>query len=94
MTSMPDPDPFLQAIQRSQEAALSAFESWTKTAQQTFGQMPGAVNPNQVVDQFFDFATAMLAFQREFTKTLIGASTQAVEAVRPRGGEGGAEEGS
>jgi hypothetical protein len=90
---MPDPDPLLQAIQRSQEAALNAFGSWTKTAQQTFGQMPGAVNPSQVVDQFFDFATAMLGFQRQFTKTLIGASTEAVEAARPRGGEARVAEG-
>jgi hypothetical protein len=95
MTWTPDsnPDPFLDAMRRSQEAALNAFEAWTQTVQQPIGQAPQAVNPNQVVDQFFDFATEMLKFQREFAKTLVGASRQAVEAARSRSGEGGVAEG-
>jgi hypothetical protein len=89
-----DPDPFMDAMRRSQEAVLGAFEAWTRTVQQQpFGQTPEGVNPNQAVDQFFDFARTVLEFQRALTKTLVGASSRAVEAARPQGGEGGVAEG-
>jgi hypothetical protein len=95
MTSTPDTDPFLDAMRQGQEAALNALESWTKAVQQTFGQAAGATpttgtfDPNQFVDQYFNFAEAVLRLQRQFAKTLMGASRQAVEAAQPGGGEGG-----
>jgi hypothetical protein len=98
MTSIQEP--FLDAMRKSQEAVINAFESWTRTVQQTFGQatsatpMPGAVDPTEVVDQVFDFAEKLLESQRQFTKNLISASAQAAEAVQRQtpgetGGEGG-----
>jgi hypothetical protein len=98
MTSIQEP--FLDAMRQSQQAALSAFESWTKTVQQTFGQATsgtpgtGTVDPNEVVDQVFDFAEKMLETQRQFAKNLMSASVQAAEAVQRQSvGEGGGEGG-
>jgi hypothetical protein len=98
MTSIQEP--FLDALRQSQQAALTAFESWTKTVQQTFGQAAsgastaGTVDPNEVVDQVFDFAEKMLETQRQFAKNLMAASVSAAEAVQRQSvGEGGGEGG-
>jgi hypothetical protein len=97
MTSIQEP--FLDAMRQSQQAALTAFESWTKTVQQTFGQATsgattGTVDPNEVVDQVFDFAEKMLETQRQFAKNLMAASVSAAEAVQRQSvGEGGGEGG-
>jgi hypothetical protein len=92
MTSLPEP--FLDAMRQSQQAVLSAFESWTKTMQQTFGQAtstttPESVDVNEIVDQVFDFAEKMLESQRQFAKNLVAVSASAAEAARPGAGEGG-----
>jgi hypothetical protein len=92
MTSLQEP--FLDAMRQSQQAVLNAFESWTKSVQQTFGAATsgtaqvGSVDPNEIVDQVFDFAEKMLESQRQFAKNLMAASAQAAEAARPRTGEG------
>jgi hypothetical protein len=97
MTSMQEP--FTDAMRQSQQAVLTAFESWTKLVQQMFGQAteatptPGSVDPTQIVDQVFDFAAQLLESQRQFAKTLMAASAQALEATRPRSGEGEGVEG-
>jgi len=88
------PEPFLDAMRQSQQAVLSAFESWTKTMQQTFGQAtstatPESVDVNEIVDQVFDFAEKMLESQRQFAKNLMAVSASAAEAARPIAGEGG-----
>jgi hypothetical protein len=99
MTSIPDPDSFLDAMRQSQEAAVKAFESWTKTTQQPSGQAsgevptPDIVDLNQIVDQLFDFADATLQLQRQFAKGLLWASTQAVQAAQARSGDEEAMEG-
>ena len=97
MTSIQEP--FIDAMRKSQEAVLNAFESWTRTVQQTFGQatsgtpMTGTIDPNEVVDQVFDFAEKLLESQRQFAKNLMSASQQAAEVVQRQttgdGGEGG-----
>jgi hypothetical protein len=92
MTSLQEP--FLDAMRQSQQAVLNAFESWTKSVQQTFGQATagapsvGSVDPNEIVDQVFDFAEKLLEGQRQFAKNLMAASAQAAEAARPRTGDG------
>jgi hypothetical protein len=93
MTSIPEPDRFVDAMRQSQEAAVKAFESWTRTMQQPFGQAsgamptPGMVDLNPIVDQLFDFADATLQLQRQLAKGLLWASTQAVQAAQPRSGD-------
>ena len=66
-------DKYADAMRTSQAAVVAAFESWTKSAQRAIGAVPGVggpVEPQQVIDQVFDFAVKMLAVQREFAKSL------------------------
>ena len=46
--------------------------------------MPGAaaVDPQQVIDQVFDFATMLLNAQREFAKQLVATSTAAADSLK------------
>jgi hypothetical protein len=79
---MPTPqEQYAEAMRTSQEAVLGAVESWTKSFQSAFGQTPEvpspSVDPNQVIDQVFDFAEKMLEVQREFAKNLAQAATSA-----------------
>jgi hypothetical protein len=97
MTSIQEP--FADAMRQSQQAMLTAFDSWTKMVEQMFGQAtegtptPGSVDPSQIVDQVFDFAGQLLESQRQFAKTLMASSAEALEAARPRSGEGEGVEG-
>jgi len=57
-------DKYADAMRTSQAAVVAAFESWTKSAQRAIGAVPGVggpVEPQQVIDQVFDFAVKMLA---------------------------------
>lgn len=77
---------YAEAMRTSQEAVVGAVESWTKSVQKTFGQTPAipeaSVDPNQVIDQVFDFAEKMLEVQREFAKNLASTSTALGGALR------------
>jgi hypothetical protein len=79
-------DQYAKSLRKSQEAVVEAVQSWTKTAQSAFGAPPdrssGPFDPNQVIDQVFDFIEQMLAVQREFAKTLAATAASAGEAVR------------
>ena len=65
---------------------MQAFATWTDTAKGAWATTPGAatpeVDPQQVVDQVFDFAEKMLAVQREFAKSLAATAASATEAAR------------
>ena len=72
-------DQYRELVQQSQEAFQSAVETWTKTVQDTMSNAgvpanPAQVDPQQVVDQVFEFAERMLAMQRDFTRNLIQSS--------------------
>ena len=75
---------YTEAVKQTQEAALAAVDTWTRTVQDAFGQVPAAVpaNPTQVIDQVFDFAGKLLAAQREFAKNLVQTSTSVAETLR------------
>jgi len=76
---------YTEIVKQSQEAVLTAVEAWTKTVQDAFGQLPTAsvpVDPNQVIDQVFDFAGKLLAAQRDFAKNLVHTSTSVAETLR------------
>ncbi len=66
------------AARRGQEAITSAMQIWTDSFQMFMPvsdtRLRGAV---EAVDSMFDFAEQMLGTQREFTKTLLTATTSA-----------------
>jgi len=79
-------DQYSQAFKQTQETMLAAFDAWTHAFQQGLSQLPGAgaspVDPQQVIDQVFDFAAMVLNAQRDFAKQLIATSTVAVESIK------------
>jgi hypothetical protein len=84
MTSVQDA--YTQTLRSGQDAVVQAFEKWTDTAKSAWANTPGAVrpqaDPQQVIDQVFDFAEKMLAVQREFAKSLAATSAAAAESAR------------
>lgn len=75
---------YAELIKQSQDASIAAIETWNRTIQQAFGQLPTAapINPEQVIDQVYDFAGQVLAAQRDFAKQVIATGTAAAEKVR------------
>ncbi len=87
-------DQYRELVQQSQEAFQNAVETWTKTVQDTMSSAgvpasPAQVDPQQVVDQVFEFAERMLAMQRDFTRNLIQSSTALQQSVSQQGGQAG-----
>jgi hypothetical protein len=82
MTSIQDQ--YTDLIKQSQEASQAAIETWNRTIQQAFGQLPTPSfgSPEQVIDQVYDFAGQVLNAQREFAKQVIATGTAAAEKVR------------
>jgi len=85
---------YADSLRSGQEAVAKAIDAWTKSAQSAFGTQSsataGSFDPNQVIDQVFDFAEQMLRAQREYAKTLnatAASATQAARAHRDTGGE-------
>jgi hypothetical protein len=77
---------YAETIRTSQQAVVGAVEAWSKSLQSAFSS-PGlttasAVDPNQVIDQVFDFAEKMLEVQREFAKNLASTAAAAGETTR------------
>jgi len=75
---------YTEVVKQSQDAVLTAVDTWTRTVQDAFGQLPTAapVDPNQVIDQVFDFAGKLLGAQRDFAKHLVSTSTAAADTIR------------
>ena len=70
------------AAQQNQQAFQSAVDTWSKTVEQTVSAIPAnptQIDPQQVVNQVFDFAERMLAMQRDFTTNLL-ANTVALSS--------------
>jgi len=89
-------DQYRELVQQSQEAFQGAVETWTKTVRDTMdsaGDLPNRskVDPEQVVDQVFDFAERMLAMQRDLTRTLIQSSVALQQSVARPSGQDGAQ---
>jgi len=87
-------DQYREYVEQNQQAFQSAVETWSKTVEQTVSAIPTnptKVDPQQVVDQVFDFAGQMLQMQRDFTKNLL-SNTLALsnkvtgQAEQPDGG--------
>jgi len=75
---------YADTFKQTQETLLAAFDTWTHAFQQGLGQLSGGapVNPQQVIDQVFDFATMLLNAQRDFAKQLVATSTAAAETLK------------
>ena len=70
-------DQYRDYVEQNSQAFQTAVESWTKTVEQTVSAAPtnpAQVDPQQVVNQVFDFAEQMLAMQREFATGLLNNS--------------------
>jgi hypothetical protein len=80
---------FAESLRTGQEAAMQAVQSWTKSAESAFGsspEAPGQFDPNEVIDQVFNFAEQMLEAQREYAKTLAATAASVAEAARKETG--------
>lgn len=80
-------DTSAEAFRSGQDAVVAALESWSESAKNAWANAPGVsgqqvVDPQQVIDQVFDFAEKMLSVQREFAKSLAVTAASATESVR------------
>lgn len=67
-------DQYREYVDQNQQAFQTAVDTWSKTVEQTVSAIPTnptQVDPQQVVNQVFDFAERMLAMQRDFTTNLL-----------------------
>ena len=81
---MTSPQQYTDTFKQTQDTMIAAFDAWTQAFQQGLGQLPGAgaVDPQQVIDQVFDFATMVLNAQRDFAKQLVVAATEGLKNAR------------
>jgi hypothetical protein len=79
-------DEFATTLRQTQDAWISAAESWTQNLQrfapQTLVAPFGVGDATAVIDQFFDFTERLLDVNREYAKNLAGAVTAFGGAVR------------
>jgi hypothetical protein len=72
-------------VKQSQEAVLTAVDTWTRTVQDALGQLPtlpAKVDPDAVIDQVYDFAGKLLAAQRDFARNLVHTSVTVAETIK------------
>ena len=81
---MTSPQQYTDTFKQTQDTMIAAFDAWTQAFQQGLGQLPGAspVDPQQVIDQVFDFATMLLNAQRDFAKQLVTTTSAATESLK------------
>jgi hypothetical protein len=76
--TMTTTETFVEATRRSQEAFM---QLWTDGVRRYFGLLPTpdakVPSAEEVVDNVFDFAEAVLATQREYAKSML-ATTKSV----------------
>jgi len=77
-----NPDQIIENIRQSQQTVVDAVRAWTEAAATATPSAPvlapispDAPDPRELVDSSFDFASKLLATQREFAQNLISAST-------------------
>lgn len=78
-------DQFVDITKRSQDVLAESVRTWAQTWQGLATQFTAGNGRQQLpdagvaVDRVFDFAEQVLAQQREFAKTVVGASQHAVD---------------
>jgi hypothetical protein len=87
-------DQYRDFVAQNQQAVANAMDTWTKTVEQSVGALPtnpAQVDPQQVVNQVFDFAERMLHLQRDLTTNLLTSTrTLASQATGQPGPDGAA----
>ncbi|MFP5020395.1 hypothetical protein [Pseudonocardia phyllosphaerae] len=79
-------DQFADIAKRGQTLVTESVRSWTDTVQGFAQQISGGTRPQlpdagAAVDRVFDFYEQLLGQQREFAKTVVGASTSVFDQV-------------
>jgi len=81
----------LDAIKQSQQATLRAVQAWSESVATLVPNLPelpklqlfeALPKPEEVTDQFFDFAQKILVSQQEFVKSLIDVLPKAAESIK------------
>jgi hypothetical protein len=81
----------LDAIKQSQQATLRAVQAWSESVATLVPNLPelptmqlfeALPKPEEVSDQFFDFAQKILVSQQEFVKSLIDVLPKAAESIK------------
>jgi len=78
-------DQYIETFRQTQETWAETVKSFTNDVQRTFAQPTkffSYVDPNETIDQVFDFWEKSLEVQRDLAKQLVGASISAGEKVR------------
>lgn len=80
-------DQTLDFMRHGQDTVLKAFQAWTEGWAQAVSQFAPPVetglaaqpllNPQELVDQIFDFGEQLLAVQREFAHRMLQAAASA-----------------
>ena len=76
---------YLDSFRQTQETWADLVKSFTNDAQRSFGppsSLFALVDPNEAIDQVFDFWEKSLEAQRKLAKQLVGVSISAGEKVR------------
>ena len=71
---------YFEIFRQTQETWADVVKSFTNDVQRSFGQRSslfGFVDPNETIDQVFDFWEKNLELQRIVTKQLVGATISA-----------------
>lgn len=72
----------VEAVRSNQSAVVDAVRSWAESVQRLIPEMPSTPvsnalpDPAELVDRAFDFASELLAAQREFTHELLKATSR------------------
>ncbi|CCH78679.1 hypothetical protein BN12_660004 [Nostocoides japonicum T1-X7] len=77
---------YTELFEQGQKAFLDAVDNWSRAARYTFdrfGTSSGTplVAPEVILDQVFDFAVKILEVQRDVSRRLLAAATEASDAT-------------
>jgi hypothetical protein len=78
-------DQYIETFRQTQDTWADVVKSLTNDVPWTFGQPStffGFVDPNETIDQVFDFWEKSLEVQRDIAKKFVGATISAGEKVR------------
>jgi hypothetical protein len=79
----------LQAVTTNQAAMVDVVRRWAETVERLTPEVPtpslpeGTPDVSELVDQAFEFATELLAAQRQFTHEILAAAAPALPGRRP-----------
>jgi DNA-binding MarR family transcriptional regulator len=77
---------FVDLTERGQEALAKAIKTWADTAQEytaTLSQASTALpQPQDVLNDVFDFAERLIKAQRDFATTLLAVGAEVTESTR------------